>query len=146
MTNTTTDLAAENTRLRAKIQELTDRVIANIEARSDAEDLQRELNAMRTQWAAVPTTDEAITWLRDLVREFSPRYEIGAISVSMPAATAMKLVAELDKLRTQLDAIAALEVHGSEFVDATELYRILERPIPEPTDHAANIRARNPYT
>lgn len=50
------------------------------------------------------------------------------------------------RAQAQLDAIAALEVHGREFVDATELYRILERPIPEPVDHAANLRARSPYT
>lgn len=109
MTGATTDLAAENARLRAKIQELTDRVITNIEARSDAEDLQRELDNMRRQWAGVPTTDEAITWLRDLVREFSPHYETGAITVAMPAATAMKLVAQLDEWRTQVDTLLARE-------------------------------------
>lgn len=46
--------------------------------------------------------------------------------------------------QTKLDAITALEVHDREFIDATELYRILGRPIPDPIDHAANLRARNP--
>lgn len=49
------------------------------------------------------------------------------------------------RAQRKLDAIAALDVHGSEFVDATELYKILGKPIPEPVDHAANIRARSPY-
>lgn len=42
----------------------------------------------------------------------------------------------------KLNRIMELEVHGREFVDAAELYRILDKPIPEPVDHAANIRAR----
>lgn len=48
-----------------------------------------------------------------------------------------------DEAWRRLDAIAALEVHGREFVDAAELYKILGKPIPEPIDHAANIRNRN---
>lgn len=55
--------------------------------------------------------------------------------------------------RAKLYAIADLEVHGGEFVDAAELYKILAAPIPAPVDHAANIRARagappyrSPYT
>lgn len=52
---------------------------------------------------------------------------------------------ERDHAQTQLDAIAALEVHGREFIDAAQLYAILGKPIPEPTDHAANIHAHNPY-
>jgi hypothetical protein len=48
--------------------------------------------------------------------------------------------AERNELRAQLDAIAALEVHGGEFVDAAALYRILGKPIPPPIDHAENIR------
>jgi len=53
------------------------------------------------------------------------------------------------KIRTheaeaKLDAIARLEVHGREFIDAGELYRILGEPIPDPIDHAATIRARHP--
>lgn len=46
------------------------------------------------------------------------------------------------RAQRKLDAIAALEVHGREFVDAAQLYAILGRPIPEPIDHAANLRAR----
>ncbi len=43
---------------------------------------------------------------------------------------------------SRLRAIERLEVHGREFVDAAELYRILGKPIPDPADHAANIRTR----
>jgi hypothetical protein len=43
----------------------------------------------------------------------------------------------------KLEQIADLEVYGGEFVDAAELYRILDKPIPPPIDHAANIRARH---
>jgi hypothetical protein len=47
-----------------------------------------------------------------------------------------------ERLHTTIARITALEVHGHEFVDAAELYRILDKPIPPPIDHAANIRAR----
>jgi hypothetical protein len=54
---------------------------------------------------------------------------------------------------SRLRAIARLEVHGREFVDATDLYKILGQSIPGPTDHAANIHTRagqppyrSPYT
>lgn len=46
------------------------------------------------------------------------------------------------RAEAKLDAIAALEVHGGEFIDAAQLYRILGKPIPAPIDHAANIRAK----
>lgn len=46
-----------------------------------------------------------------------------------------------ERLHTTIARITALEVHGREFVDAAELYRILDKPIPPPIDHAANIRA-----
>lgn len=42
--------------------------------------------------------------------------------------------------RAKLERIAALEVHGGEFIDAAEVYRILGKPIPAAVDHAANIR------
>ena len=50
--------------------------------------------------------------------------------------------ARAERLHTIVARITALEVHGGEFVDAAELYRILDKPIPPPIDHAANIRAR----
>jgi hypothetical protein len=48
---------------------------------------------------------------------------------------------EADDAASKLSAIEALEVHGGEFIDAAELYRILGKPIPPSIDHAANIRA-----
>lgn len=71
---------------------------------------------------------------------------IGDACALAAAYFARRAAVNYHRVQRKLDAIAALEVHGSEFVDATQLYRILERPIPEPTDHAANLRARNPYT
>jgi hypothetical protein len=42
----------------------------------------------------------------------------------------------------KLNRIEALEVVNGEFIDAAELHRILDKPIPAPIDHAANIRAK----
>jgi hypothetical protein len=56
------------------------------------------------------------------------------------ALTAAK--AECDRFHTIIARIEALEVYGREFVDAAELYRILDKPIPPPIDHAANLRAK----
>ncbi len=60
------------------------------------------------------------------------------------AACVLGMIVTRVALRAQakLDAIAALEVHGREFVDAQELYTILGKPVPDPIDHAANIRTR----
>lgn len=55
---------------------------------------------------------------------------------------AMQYRDDRDRAEQKLDAIAHLEVHGREFVDAAQLYEILGLPIPDPIDHAANIRAR----
>lgn len=52
---------------------------------------------------------------------------------------ALTIVADDER---KLNRIEALEVHGREFIDAAELYAILDKPIPEPIDHAANIRAK----
>ena len=67
--------------------------------------------------------------------------------------TAHRSAALGDEAWRRLDAIANLEVHGGEYIDAAELYKILDKPIPEPTDHAARIRTRvgqpphrSPYT
>lgn len=81
---------------------------------------------------------------------------IGIVSLAL-GITALVLVNRVRALyrgaARQLDDIAALEVHGREFVDAAQLYAILARPIPDPIDHAANIRTRvgqpphrSPYT
>jgi hypothetical protein len=50
------------------------------------------------------------------------------------------LLAEVHRLTTTIDQIAALEVHGGEFIDAVQLYAILDKPIPATIDHAANLR------
>ena len=53
-----------------------------------------------------------------------------------------ELADEIDRLRDVVSGVLALEVHGGEFIDAAALYRVLDKPIPPPIDHAANIRAR----
>ena len=72
-----------------------------------------------------------------VVEFFSPRIEThpdtGRITVHVNTADG-----ETD--HAKLERIAALEVHGGEFIDAAELYRILGKPIPAPIDHGANIR------
>lgn len=99
----------EIARLRAKLEELTDRVCADIHTKSDNEDLRRELDAMRREWAAVPTAEEATAKLRNQMREWFPKYEVGAIQVAMPAAVAMRLLDQLDEWRTQVDTLLTRE-------------------------------------
>jgi hypothetical protein len=54
------------------------------------------------------------------------------------------LRAQRDELQQKIDAVIALEVHGGEFVDATDLYRALDLPKPggRGIDHAASLRAK----
>ncbi len=91
------DLAAENARLRARVNELTDRVIAAETSRTDAADLQRELDEMRRAWAGEPATLDAVAKLREWV----PDYEAGAMMVAMPVAMARKLLDALEGNRPQ---------------------------------------------
>ncbi len=83
------DLAAENACLRARVEDLIDRVITAETGRTDAADLQRELDELRRTWADIPTTEDAIAKLREWV----PDYEVGAAMVAMPVAMARKLLA-----------------------------------------------------
>jgi hypothetical protein len=99
-------LAEENARLRAHVEELTDRVIAAETGRTDAADLQRELDEMRRTWADAPTTEDAIAKLRAWI----PDYEAGATMVAMPVAMARKLLAALeapDEDEEYWDAVAS---------------------------------------
>jgi hypothetical protein len=112
-----TDLAAENARLRARIEELTDRVIAAETGRVDAADLQRENTELRRALADTPTTEAAIGRLR----EWCPDYDPGASYVAMPVTMARKLLAKLDRLTADREQLTAL---------ATGLYaRLYELPI-----------------
>ena len=72
---------------------------------------------------------------------------LAAIAIALAAASfycGHRAMNQYGRDRAKLDAIARLETHGGEFVDVAELYRILGKPVPAPTDHAANIRSRYP--
>lgn len=70
-----------------------------------------------------------------------------ALAVALVSIAITRRAAVLNRsAQRKLDAIAALEVHGGEFVDAAALYKIPGKPIPDPIDHAANLRARHPLS
>lgn len=87
-----------------RIDTLTDRVITTETARTDAADLQRELDEMRRVWADTPTTEAAVAKLREWV----PDYEDGAMMVAMPVATARRLLGELDRLAAESRLVHAI--------------------------------------
>lgn len=88
-------LIAENRRLATRIAELEGRVLADIDAKGDAEDLRRQNASLREACAGTDTTEGAIAKLREWV----PNYEVGAGFVAMPVAMAQKLLAALDEVR-----------------------------------------------
>lgn len=88
------DLAAENARLRALVDQLSVRVIAAEDNRADAADLKAENADLRKALAGTTSTPEAVTQLRAWV----PDYCDGASYVAMPAVMAKKLLAELERL------------------------------------------------
>lgn len=83
---------SEVEQLKARIAELTDRVIAAESSNVAAADLARENAELRKQLAAAPTTEAAVAQLREWV----PDYQIGATHVAMPVAMAWKLLAAID--------------------------------------------------
>jgi hypothetical protein len=113
------DLATENTQLRAKIAELTDRVIAESTNRVDAADLQRENNELRKLLAEGATSDAAIAKLREWTAGSHHTYEPGAIQIAMPVTMACKIIDEIDQLtlnqaRAAHDLDIWLELHETE--------------------------------
>lgn len=105
-----------------RIDRLTGRVVTAETGRTDAADLQRELDEMRRAWADTPTTVDAIAKLREWV----PDYEIGASMVAMPVAMARKLLAALADAEAaatpeHLAAVTAQRDRFAEYVPIEEL-------------------------
>lgn len=95
---------AENEELRKRVEELTDRVIAESTNRVDAGDLQRENTELRKLLADAPTSEAAIAKLREWSASSGHEYGPGAVYIAMSVAMARKILDEIDRLTLELAA------------------------------------------
>jgi hypothetical protein len=103
--------AIENERLRAKINELTDRVIAESTNRVDAGDLKRENADLRKRLAEAPTGEAAVAKLREWNASagFGKEWITGDAFVAMSTAMASKIIDEIGALESSRDQAATRE-------------------------------------
>jgi plasmid stabilization system protein ParE len=95
-------IATGNAELRARLDQLTDRVVTAEEKNQDDTGLARENTELRRQLADTPTSEAAVAKLREWV----PDYEAGASHIAMPVATARKLLDVVDRAENARDQIA----------------------------------------
>lgn len=90
------------TELLAQISELTDRVVAASDARTDAEDLRRENAELRKILSEGATSEAAIATLREWTAGSRHTYEPGALMIAMPVSTACKIIDGIDRLEAEV--------------------------------------------